>query len=613
MELLRQSRFEEALDACRHICTAEPGNAENWHVLASVHGQLGQLKPAADCCRRATELQPAYVEAHYGLGLALQHQGYLEQAEASYRKALRLQPENPQMLLTLGNLLFERGQVSECESCYEATLRLQPDYAEALANLGKAQQSQGQFTAAEKNFRKALEIQPASFDTCNELGTALSGQGKLGEAVQAYRKALTLKPGFHTACSNLLLALNYSPDYTVEEVFSEHQFQGKTAFQHIRRFGEHQNTVDPARRLRIGYVSPDFRDHSVACFFEVLPRHHDPNSFETICYSDVKGGDFMTERLTELSDGWRPISGLSDEAVANLVRSDQIDILVDLSGHTAHNRLPVFASRPAPVQLSYLGYPNTTGLSEIDYRLTDNLTDPEGVADRYFTETLIRLPGCFLCYTPPNDAPPPKQCPSEKHGYVTFGSFNNFAKMTPEVLEVWASLLNTVADSRLLLKNFSLSDPAVRKRCYPIFDQFGIHRDRLELYGAVPSRNEHLKLYERIDVGLDTFPYNGTTTSCEALWMGVPVVTLEGDRHAGRVGASLMSSLDLRQLITYDRDEYCALAASLADNEQQRRKWRISLRNIMLDSALCDGSAFVRNIESAYRDMWTQWCVNQGK
>lgn len=613
LELLRQNRLQEALRACQGICDAEPESAENWYVLGTVHGQLGQLEAAADCYRRATELHPAYVEAHYNLGWILQLLARHSAAESSYRNAIQLRPKDPRFLLTLGNLLFIRGKVTECESCYASALRLKPDYAEAYANLGKAQQSRGRFSEAEANFRKALEIQPASFDSYNELGMSLSGQGKLEEAIRAYRKALTLKPDFHVACSNLLLTLNYTPDYTADQVFAEHEYQGKTAFRHIRRFDKYRNSVDPARRLRIGYVSADLRDHSVACFFEALPKHHDRDKFETICYSDIKAGDFMTKRLAEMSDGWRSICGQPDERVADLIHSDQIDLLVDLSGHTAHNRLPVFASRPAPVQLSYLGYPNTTGLAEIDYRLTDQVADPEGAIDTYFTETLVRLPGCFLCYSPPGNASPAEKCPSDRNRYVTFGSFNNFTKMTMDVLEVWASLLNSVADSRLLLKNFALTDPHTREHCYAVFERSGVRRDRLELHGATLSKSEHLKLYGRVDVGLDTFPYNGTTTTCEALWMGVPVVVLEGDRHAGRVGLSLMSILGLQQLVAHDREGYCALAASLADNERQRRDWRTSLRNILAKSPLCDGTVFVRNIESVYRDMWTGWCASQDK
>ncbi|MFQ5642934.1 MAG: tetratricopeptide repeat protein [Thiogranum sp.] len=608
--LLRQNRLEEALGACRRICDSEPGNAENWYVLATVHGQLGQLNPAADCYRRTTELQPDFLAAHCNLGQVLQRLTRYPEAESSYRKAVQLRPDDPGLLLTLGNLLFAQGKVAESESCYAGALRLKPDYTEAWANLGKAQQSQGQFSEAEKNFRKAVEIQPDSFDSYNELGMSLSGQGNLDKAIQAYRKALALKPDFHVACSNLLLTLNYTPGYTTDQIFAEHRNQGKTAFRPIRRFGKYRNTPDHVRRLRIGYVSADFRDHSVAHFFETLPTHHNHEKFEIICYSDVSGGDSVTRRLKKMSDGWRSICGQPNEKVAELIHGDQVDLLVDLSGHTAHNRLPVFASRPAPVQISYLGYPNTTGLTEIDYRLTDRVADPEGNTEAYFTEKLIRLPGCFLCYTPPEGTIPAAICPSEKGRYVTFGSFNNFTKMTTEVLEVWASLLNSVPDSRLLLKNFALSDPQVREHCYSVFEQFGVHRDRLELHDAVLSKGEHLKLYERIDVGLDTFPYNGTTTTCEALWMGVPVIVLEGDRHAGRVGASLMSTLDLRQLIAHDKDEYCSLAASLADNIRQRRKWRTSLRNIMEDSPLCDGPAFVRNLESAYRDMWSRWCAN---
>jgi len=291
------------------------------------------------------------------------------------------------------------------------------------------------------------------------------------------------------------------------------------------------------------------------------------------------------------------------------VRSDHIDILVDLAGHTSRNRLPVFASRPAPVQVTWLGYPNTTGLSVMDYRLTDAWADPEGATEHYYTESLVRLPDGFLCYQPLTTTPEPAVCPSMEIRYVTFGSFNSFVKMTDEVFRTWSDILHAVPGSCLLLKNFSLNDPAIRAQCQHSFQSLGIDSDRLELHAVLPSRQAHLEFYRRMDIALDTFPYNGTTTTCEALWMGIPVVTLAGEQHAGRVGFSLMNALGLPQLITDDRDEYCRLAVALASDIDQRQQWRISLRARMEASSLCDGAGFACNVELAYRQIWEKWCA----
>ncbi|MDH3981153.1 MAG: hypothetical protein OEU91_11650, partial [Gammaproteobacteria bacterium] len=311
--------------------------------------------------------------------------------------------------------------------------------------------------------------------------------------------------------------------------------------------------------------------------------------------------------LQELADTWRDIHGRADADVVETIRNDAIDILVDLGGHTAGNRLPVFAARAAPLQVTWLGYPNTSGLQEMDFRLTDALADPPGDIDAYYSETLARLPGCFLCYTPSADIALPQV--QDRAGPVTFGSFNSYVKMTAEVFDAWAAILQALPDARMLIKNFSLSDPGVRTECLQRFAALGIAEERLDLRGVLASKSEHLALYSSIDIALDTFPYNGTTTTCEALWMGIPVITLAGDRHAGRVGVSLMTAVGLQQLIAADVDEYCKLATALASDIDQRRQWKSSLRMLMETSSLCNGAEFARKVEQAYHGMWTEWCT----
>lgn len=608
MAMIQQNRMQDATALCTSICRDEPGNADNWRISAVVHGRAGQLSTAADCYREAIRLAPS------ATGIAMEFASFLAQtgqpgeAETVLVRAMEQAPGNAELQLATGNLLFSAGRTAEAENLYRTALTAEPGLTAAHANLGKCLQARGQFTEAAESFRKAIQSSPRDADSYNELGMALSATGKPEEAIQTYRRALELQPDFSVAASNLLLTLNYQPGIDKQTVFREHADIANTTYQGVHRFNRHENTRDPDRRLRIGYVSADLRDHSVARFFEVLPRYHDRNHFDIFCYSDASPGDYMTERLEKLADTWRPVAGLPDSQLARLIHSDSIDILVDLGGHTARNRLAVFAAKPAPLQASYLGYPNTTGLKEMDYRLTDALSDPDQAADEFYTESLVRLPGCFLCYTPSVATRPSGQPPPDSKRPLTFGSFNNFSKISHDVLHAWAGVLAALPNSRLLVKNFALSDPHVRASLHSALEDLGIKRDRVLLKGTVRSAEKHLALYDDMDVGLDTFPYNGTTTTCEALWMGVPVVTLNGDRHAGRVGTSLLTTLGLEQLVATDVAQYIAIATRLAGDIELRRQWRTALPELMQKSPLCDGPAFARKLETAYRSMWTSWC-----
>ena len=355
-------------------------------------------------------------------------------------------------------------------------------------------------------------------------------------------------------------------------------------------------------RLRIGYVSGDFRTHSVAYFFEPLLQHHNANVVETFCYYNHKIVDDVTNRLMALAEHWRPIVDMSHANVVDLIIADKIDILVDLSGHTAHNSLLVFAQKPAPILVTWLGSPNTTGLSAIDYRFTDVITDPIGETEQFNSETLFRLPNGFHCYGGNETARVNAELPHQNRGHITFGSFNNMSKLTPEVIKVWSKILNAVPQSQLLLKTSLVTHNL--SHYVQLFKQEGISEDRIEYQGHLPSNHEHLELYGAIDIGLDPFPYNGVTTTCEALWMGVPVITLAGDRHAGRVGASILTNVGLTDFIAQDIDGYIQLAVEMAANPTYLQEIRRGLRKRMLGSPLCDGSSFANDIEKAYQKMW---------
>jgi predicted O-linked N-acetylglucosamine transferase (SPINDLY family) len=363
--------------------------------------------------------------------------------------------------------------------------------------------------------------------------------------------------------------------------------------------------------LRIGYVSPDFWRHSCAHYVLPLFAGHDHNRYQIICYSDVRQPDSFTRRLQACADLWHDTYGLKDEALVELIRRDEVDILVDLNGHFAGTRLLAFARKPAPVQVTWLGYPNTTGLTTIDYRLVDPVTDPPGEADAYHSEALVRLSTGFLCYTPVPEAPEPAPAPCLEKGYVTFGSFNNMAKVTPEVIALWAAILQRVPTARLVLKSRQLDDAGTRRRFAALLHAHGIAEERFDLLPWSLRPDDHMGAYHGLDIALDPFPYNGTTTTCEALWMGVPVLSLMGDRHAGRVGASLLTTLGLSDWIATDPADYVDRAARLAADPAGLAELHRTLRARLVDSPLFNAAAFARMVEAAYRAMWQRWCAGQ--
>lgn len=603
-QLLQQGRLNEAHTLCETLCRQRPADAALQAMAGMIAARLGRLEEAMGRYRTAIKLQPRYAAAHDHLGILLSRTGQLDEAIAHFQTALQLQPGQAATCNNLGVAYKEKGQPDKAMDCYRQALRLKPDYAEAHNNLGVVFSSRGQLAQAEAAFRQALQSQPVHLMALTNLGNALQAQGRIAEADSIYRQALKLAPGNAEVHSKLLFNLNYGDHYDAQAVFVAHR-------QWDRIHGgapppPFANDPDPARRLRIAYVSPDFRTHSVAYFLEPLLAHHHKSEVEVYCYADVTEADDTTRRLQRLADQWRNTCGMSDAQLAAQIRHDAIDILVDLAGHTAGNRLPVFAQRAAPCQLAWLGYPNTTGLAAMDYRLSDAIADPPGIADQYYTERLIRLPHGFLCYQGPADLEPAPR--RDSMGGVTFGSFNNLAKLGPGVLDLWVQILGQAPHSRLLLKNRSLEDPACRERLLAHFARHGIAAERLELLGWQSTAQAHLQLYQSIDIALDSFPYNGTTTTCEALWMGVPVITLRGDHHAGRVGASLLTHIGLEELIANDPAAYLQRALALAEDEARRRSFHESLRQRMQASALCDGEGFSREVEAAYRAIWEAWC-----
>jgi protein O-GlcNAc transferase len=636
-------RIEDAAESCRRALAINPGLVEAHHMLGLLLKEQG--KPAQSQLRfeQVLRAQPDNGEACFELGEVLRAQGKKDEVIARYRRAVQISPENVGWQNTLGLALIEQSQFAEAEACFRKAVGLQPDSAEAHNNLASALMMQGKIDEAVRHYQIAIERNPTGADTYINMGVALlQKRGNIGEAIklyqaalqrnpdhaelysslgtlqqivgrldlamESYQQALRIKPGLMIAQRNLATLLNYHSSAEPAEVFARHAQCGQAYAQAVTPVQLNINDRDPGRRLRIGYVSPDLRSHSVAYFFEPLLRFHDKDIVETICYSDVQSPDDMTARLMSLAGKWRNIYNVADAHVVDMVVEDKIDILIDLAGYTANNRLPVFARKPAPIQVTYLGYPNTTGLPTMDYRFTDEWADPAGTTERYHTETLIRLPHGFLCYQPPAETPSPSLLPALSKGYVTFGSFNNLSKVTPEVVAAWAKILSAVRDSRMIMKADGLADANTREYYNGLFNDHGIARERIDLLGTLPSLKEHLAVYGHVDIALDPFPYNGTTTTCEAMWMGVPVITLAGRTHAGRVGVSLLARVGLNEYIAGDPEEYFAIASRLAGDKERLAELRTSLRSRMTGSSLCDPRTFARDVEAEYRHIWMTWC-----
>jgi protein O-GlcNAc transferase len=508
--------------------------------------------------------------------------------------------------------LQDLGKPNEAIAAFREAIRIEARMAPAFSNLGNALRDRGQLEEAIGAYQEALRLEPALVQTLSNLANALQDQGRLDEAVAAFRRAIDAAPDDPLAHSNLLFCLNRDDRVSADRLFADHREWDRRFGHRAPRVVAHANDRDTGRRLRIGYVSPDFRLHSAAYFLEPLLKAHDRQAIEVFCYADVKRPDTVTAHLQAFADHWRSTVTLSDDGLAERIGADGIDILVDLAGHTSNNRLLVFARKPAPVQVTWLGYPNTTGLEAIDYRLVDAVTDPVAEGDgwaggSWASETLVRLEGCFVCYGGLRGAPDPAAAPSRKTAAVTFGSFNNPTKVSPGTLDAWATLLRRLPGARLLLKGKPFADATARALLLARLGERGVAPERVELVAWVPNTFAHLALYHRVDIALDPFPYNGTTTTCEALWMGVPVVTLRGDRHAARVGASLLGQVGLADLVANSVEEYVEIALALARDAARRDDLRGSLRPRLVASPLCDGPAFARKIEAAFRRR-QRWC-----
>jgi protein O-GlcNAc transferase len=609
--MVRKGQLEDARELYLKVCNSSPDDRDAWTGLSTVSRQLGSLQEAEQAARHVVSRYPDDADALHVLGAALHRQQRMDEAIACYRKVLQINPEISETRYFLANALRETGAVDAAEAEYSRLLGKQSDHLYALNNLSALLTDKGRIQQAAGLLERALKLSPESPQLLINLGRASLHAGDAARAVAVYQQVVGLQPAMADVHSNLLACLNYLPDITPDEVFTAHCLWGDRHAGVLQPYTSWANRPDPGRRLRVAYVSPDLCEHSVARFLETVLREHDHARFEITCYADVVHPDSVTARLRQWCDRWRDTHAMTHVQLAERVRADRVDILVDLAGHTAKNRLPMFASKPAPVQVTWLGYPNTTGVPAMDYRLTDAWADPPGTTEKLHTETLVRLPGCFLGYHPSEEAPDVGPLPMLSTGTITFGSFNNLAKTTPAVIQLWARILNAVPGSRLLLKSRATGDPDVRQRLQGLFAGYGIEAGRIVFRDSMPSFKRHMATYNQVDIALDTFPYNGTTTTCEALWMGVPVITLAGQVHAARVGVSLLTDVGMENFIARDAEDYVALAVQLAHQPDRLAALRKQLRERLHHAPLCNASGFARNLEAVLSDLWARWCREQ--
>lgn len=622
-------------------------SAELLYQAGDTSHDLGMLDQAIECLQHARQLDPDHVGAVYTLAVALQDKGLLEEAVSCYRVAESLRPDHAKTYNNMGSALMHLGRLDEAIVCFEKALRIDTGLFLAHYNLGTAHYRSGDYEAAKSDFQQALRLRPDFAEAHNNYANLLKEEGRLKQAAAEYRLAIQHNPNlaeayfnlanilvatWHTdealallerllsidpnnviGHSNYLLYAHYSDRYSAQD---HYRMAREMAQKHAAGFEQRaatirfENVADANRKIRIGYVSGDFCLHPVGLFFGGVIAAHDKSQVETWCYYNYTQKDRMTEHIASHADHWRDIHGQSDDEVEALIRQDNIDILVDLAGHTEANRLMVFARKPAPVQVAWLGYFDTTGLPVMDYLLADEVGVPEANR-RYFAETIQYLPETRLCFSPPDYNLPVAPLPAMKNGYITFGCFQNMAKAGDHVLQAWSEILAALPGSRLRWQCRQLGDPDVVDELIPRLQRNGIDTSSVELLGAA-DHESYLAAHAEVDMILDTFPYPGGTTTCEALWMGVPTLTLAGDTLIARQGASMLTTVGLHDWIATNREEYIAKAQSFARNLPALASLRAGLREQARVSPLFDAPRFTRNLEQAYRGMWRKWCERRG-
>lgn len=625
----------------RQVLSQDPDHADALHLLGCLIETQGKVDAAIPMLLRATIANPHAYPYFYNLGNMLMKVGRLDEAVQHYRTAIRLKPDYAFAHNNLGMALRKQGHRAESRLCFQAAIQFQPDYADAHYNLGLELRAIGEIVAAIASYRKAVQRKPDYADALYALGNAYllvnrfedakaayvraiharsdspkahmnlgTVQLRMGlqeDAVSSFKQALRFDPQDAFIQSNLILAASYMSPDPVDTYAQCEQWQRSFSTQNGGQHAAHSNERQPGRRLKIGYVSADFRSHAAAYWIQPLLEGHQHTDFEIHCYSNSEDVDGVTNQLRQLTDHWTSCADMTDHELSQRIRQDGIDILVDLSGHTNGNRLKVFALQPAPVQVSWFGFPVSTGLASIQYRFTDAVQDPVGASEHYNSEQLVRLPRFYAAFRPDAATPLPGKGPVAKKGIVTFASFNNYAKITPQMLSLWSEILLAVPKSKLLIQAAGVDGPELSKRIRSSFAERGVATARIELRGWT-GLPDYLRLGQQADIALDPYPFNGGVTTCHALWMGLPVVTLCGQSAASRVGKSILNHIGLAELVADTPQQYKEIAIHLASDPRKIADMRASLRQRMADGGLIDGASLAREAETAYRLMWKTWC-----
>ena len=603
IRLRKSGRLLGAEAACRKVLEERPTDARACHLLGMIAHDAGRHEEAVDLMRRSIRLAPSAVDFQCNLGALLGRVEQYEEAAGVLRAVLRRNPRHADAHNNLGVALERTGRAAEALEHYRTAARLRPGNVEALHHLANAARKLGKLAEAEAADRQAIAARPVESAAWRGLAETLGELGHQDEVIEAHRQAIAAAPNEAAEHSNLLFCLHYSPGASPAQRRVEARQWASRHTDHIQQLPRPDNEPDPDRPLRVGYLSPDFRAHTIATLMEPILEGHDRRNVRVFCYSAVRTPDPVTRRLRALADEWRDVARTPDQTTAERIRHDRIDVLIELAGHMGGNRLAVLARRPAPVQVQ-LGYAGTTGMSQVDYRLTDWHCDPAG-AEAHYTEELVRMPRCVWPYRPPDCAPPVGPLPSLEVGRITFGCLNKLIKVSDDAIALWSRILLAIPSSRLLLLAHSENAR--------VLEQFAKHGVGPERLGAAARRTfqEYLALFNRMDVALDPLPYNGDTTTCDGLWMGVPLVTLAGDVFVSRRGVSHLSNVGLPELIASTPDEYVRIACELARDAGRLMDLRGSMRQRMRSSPLLDGRQYAGDVEAAYRDMWRRWCASQ--
>jgi len=543
----------------------------------------------------------------------LMRQGQLDKSASLAESYLATNPDDAKIHFLLGNVVLKLGDVNRAMKALDESNRLQPNNVITLANLAVGYNTLDQHGDAVEVLEQALKLNPQYAFAYQKLGSILCKAGQVKEGLRSIQRAMMLTPKPHYMFARLLYWRNYLAEQDPKMIFADAKAWGQ---QYTHTFekgvGVYLNELGENKRLKVGFVSPDYCAHPVSFFVEPLFKGLDREQFKIYAYSDVAKPDDITKSIASQVDVFRNIAGVGAQDVTKQILDDQIDILFDLAGHTASGRLDVFHMRPAPVQISWLGYPATTGSSGIDFRLTDRYADPVSISDANHTETLLRVDGGFLCYTPSSRTPKPsEESPFEKNGHITFGSFNNLAKISEQCINMWCEILHQVPNAKLLIKRRELKDPWVKKYFIAQFENRGIQKNRISFKTSQAKLEGHLKQYANVDIALDSFPYNGTTTTFEALWMNTPVISLCGKTHASRVGQSILHFAGLDELAVSDQQRYIDKAVSLANDTKQLNLYRKSLREKIADSSLTDQHRFSQSVSRILRQQWIEWVQTQ--